>query len=109
MAYTMPERMGYALQPRCGTSRATCAPTVRGSLWGAEFQCHQGVRHQQAHARAHCPRQPATFSLRFANKGLRCTFLILVHTGSQLRCLRGVASVAFHVCSASARTAACIK
>lgn len=37
MAYTMPERMGYALQPRCGTSRATCAPTVRGSLWFAEF------------------------------------------------------------------------
>lgn len=32
MALTMPERMGYALQPRCGTSRLTCAPTVRGSL-----------------------------------------------------------------------------
>ena len=32
MAVTIPERMGYASQPRCGTSSATWAATVRGTL-----------------------------------------------------------------------------
>lgn len=40
MAFTIPERTGYALQPRCGTSRLTCAPTVRGSL----RQPHEAVQ-----------------------------------------------------------------